>query len=83
VITIRTRERKGNKGKQGFITKSGIGVVTEKGKMNRGVLGVLDRDVEVLRVDTDDNPADMFTKPLGRVKFELFRSMLGLKFHSS
>jgi hypothetical protein len=39
-------------------------------------------DVEILRVDSNDNPADMFTKPLGYVKFEQFRSMLGLEFYS-
>ena len=27
----------------------------------------------------DDNPADIFTKPLGRVKFLKFRAMLGLR----
>ena len=39
-----------------------------------------DGDVEILRVDTNDNPADMFTKPLGHVKFEHFREQLGLEF---
>ena len=40
-------------------------------------------DIEVLRVDTNDNIADIFTKPLGRVKFEHFRGLLGLEFYSS
>jgi hypothetical protein len=39
--------------------------------------------VEVVWVPTDDNPADMFTKNLGHVKFLKFRSMLGLEFYSS
>ena len=39
-------------------------------------------DVEILRVDSADNPADMFTKPLGHIKFEQFRNMLGLEFYS-
>ena len=40
-------------------------------------------DVEILRVDTEDNTADMFTKPLGHVKFVRFRGQLGLEFYSS
>ena len=40
-------------------------------------------DVEILRVDTEDNTADMFTKPLGHVKFICFRGQLGLEFYSS
>ena len=40
-------------------------------------------DVEILRVDTDENPSDMFTKPLGHVKFSKFREKLGLEFYSS
>ena len=39
--------------------------------------------IEVVWVPTDDNSADMFTKNLGHVKFEKFRSMLGLEFYSS
>jgi hypothetical protein len=39
--------------------------------------------IEVVWVPTDNNPADMFTKNLGHVKFEKFRSMLGLEFYSS
>ncbi|RXW14197.1 hypothetical protein EST38_g11655 [Candolleomyces aberdarensis] len=31
-------------------------------------------------IPTTENPADIFTKPLGRVKFELFRKSLGLIF---
>ena len=40
-------------------------------------------DVEILRVDTNENPSDMFTKPLGHVKFSKFREKLGLEFYSS
>lgn len=39
--------------------------------------------VDVLFVDGANNPADLFTKNLGRIKFELFRSQLGLEFYSS
>ncbi|KAF8824317.1 hypothetical protein HHX47_DHR8000004 [Lentinula edodes] len=39
--------------------------------------------VQVFFVDGSNNPADLFTKNLGRIKFELFRSMLGLEFYSS
>ena len=40
-----------------------------------------DGDVEVLRVDTNDNIADIFTKPLGAIKFIKFRDQLGLEFY--
>jgi hypothetical protein len=39
--------------------------------------------IDVVWVPTDDNPADMFTKNLGHIKFEKFRGMLGLEFYSS
>ena len=39
--------------------------------------------IEIVWVPTDDNSADMFTKNLGHIKFEKFRSMLGLEFYSS
>jgi len=34
--------------------------------------------ISVSHVPGNDNPADIFTKPLGRVKFTKFREMLGL-----
>ena len=40
-------------------------------------------EVEILHVDTNDNTTDMFTKPLGHVKFVQFRGQLGLEFYSS
>jgi len=40
-------------------------------------------DVEILCVDTEDNTAEMFTKPLGHVKFIRFRGQLGLEFYLS
>jgi len=43
---------------------------------------VEDGKVELFWVPTDENPADMFTKNLGHVKFLNFRSMLGLEFYS-
>ena len=36
------------------------------------------KEVSLLRVDTHNNLADIFTKPLGRVAFQRFRSLLGL-----
>ena len=36
--------------------------------------------VEVNYIPGEDNPADLLTKNLGRVKFEKFRSMYGLYF---
>ena len=35
--------------------------------------------ISVSHVPGDLNPADIFTKPLGRVKFQRFRNMLGLQ----
>ncbi|CAG7849267.1 Retrovirus-related Pol polyprotein from transposon TNT 1-94 Includes: RecName: Full=Protease; Includes: RecName: Full=Reverse transcriptase; Includes: RecName: Full=Endonuclease [Serendipita indica DSM 11827] len=40
---------------------------------------VAEGDIEVRRVAGSDNPADIFTKPLNRIKFLEFRSMLGLQ----
>ena len=42
-----------------------------------------DGHIEVVQVDTNDNIADIFTKPLGKVKFIGFRDQLGLEFYSS
>jgi len=36
-------------------------------------------DLAILHVPGVDNPADIFTKPLGRVKFSKFREMLGVR----
>jgi hypothetical protein len=43
---------------------------------------VQDGKVELFFIDGDENPADMFTKNLGHVKFLKFRSQLGLEFYS-
>ena len=43
---------------------------------------VEDGEVEILRVDSNDNTADGFTKPVGRVLFVEFRKNLGLEFYS-
>jgi hypothetical protein len=40
---------------------------------------VLEKRIEVLPVDTADNVADFFTKPLPRVKFEKFRDLMGVR----
>jgi hypothetical protein len=39
---------------------------------------VSDREIKVQHVAGTDNPADIFTKPLGHIKFARFREMLGL-----
>ncbi|KAJ8481448.1 hypothetical protein ONZ51_g5991 [Trametes cubensis] len=41
------------------------------------------KQVEVFFVDGSDNPADLFTKNLGHVKFTKFRGQLGLEFYDS
>jgi hypothetical protein len=39
---------------------------------------VADREIKVQHVPGTNNPADIFTKPLGHIKFTRFREMLGL-----
>ena len=39
------------------------------------------KQVKVFFVDGSDNPADLFTKNLGHVKFHKFRALLGLEFY--
>ena len=36
--------------------------------------------IELYFIDGENNPADMLTKNLGRVKFQKFRAMIGLEF---
>ena len=36
-------------------------------------------NILVFKVDTEDNPADMLTKPLNREKFELCRELVGMR----
>jgi hypothetical protein len=43
---------------------------------------VKDRKVTLYYIEGDKNPADMFTKNLGHVKFLEFRGQLGLEFYS-
>jgi hypothetical protein len=43
---------------------------------------VKDRKVALYYIEGDRNPADMFTKNLGHVKFLYFRGQLGLEFYS-
>ena len=44
---------------------------------------VEEKEVELFFIDGSDNPADLFTKNLGRTLFLKFRSQLGLEFYSS
>ena len=39
--------------------------------------------VALFFIEGSENPADLFTKNLGHVKFEKFRDNLGLEFYSS
>jgi hypothetical protein len=41
------------------------------------------KQVELFFIEGAENPADMFTKNLGRIKFLKFREQLGLKFYLS
>ena len=40
---------------------------------------VADGDVKVCKISTHDNPADMMTKPVPIVEFELCSSLAGVK----
>ena len=42
---------------------------------------VEEKKVELLFIEGSENPADMFTKNLGHVKFLKFREQLGLEFY--
>lgn len=42
-----------------------------------------DGRIEVFFIDGAENPADMFTKNLGHIKFYKFRAQLGLEFYSA
>jgi hypothetical protein len=44
---------------------------------------ITSKQVELFFIEGANNPADMFTKNLGRVKFLKFREQLGLEFYSS
>jgi hypothetical protein len=44
---------------------------------------VRNKQVELFFVEGVNNPADLFTKNLGRIKFHKFREQLGLEFYSS
>jgi hypothetical protein len=35
-------------------------------------------DISLMYCNISENDADIFTKPLGKIKFELFREMLGV-----
>ena len=40
---------------------------------------VEDEKVSVVYIPTDENPADIFTKPLAKAKFRRFMELLGLR----
>ena len=42
---------------------------------------VENKEVELFFIEGAENPADMFTKNLGHIKFLKFRSQLGLEFN--
>jgi hypothetical protein len=39
---------------------------------------VLHNNIFLMYCNTSENVVDIFTKPLGKIKFELFREMLGV-----
>ena len=44
---------------------------------------VEDKQIKIYFAPTIDQPADLLTKNLGRVKFEKFRQAMGLRFHNT
>jgi hypothetical protein len=44
---------------------------------------IRDKQVELFFIEGANNPADLFTKNLGRIKFLKFRDQLGLEIYSS
>ena len=42
---------------------------------------VLDNNVQLYYIEGSENPADMFTKNLGHIKFSKFQTELGLHFY--
>ncbi len=43
---------------------------------------ICDKKIELFFIEGAENPADLFTKNLGRIKFLKFREQLGLEFYS-
>ena len=43
---------------------------------------IANKHIDVFFIEGNDNPADLFTKNLGRMKFQKFRAELGLKFYN-
>jgi hypothetical protein len=41
------------------------------------------KKIELFFIEGSENPTDLFTKNLGRIKFQKFREHLGLEFYSS
>ena len=41
------------------------------------------KKIELFFLEGSENPTDLFTKNLGRIKFAKFREQLGLEFYSS
>jgi hypothetical protein len=41
------------------------------------------KKIELFFIEGSENPADLFTKNLGHIKFQKFREQLGLEFYSS
>ena len=44
---------------------------------------ICSKKIELFFLEGAENPADLFTKNLGRIKFQKFREQLGLEFYSS
>jgi hypothetical protein len=44
---------------------------------------VVDGKVELFFIAGAENPADLLTKPLGKIKFTKFREQFGLHFYSA
>ena len=61
--------------KFGNLTKNSKYIETHYHFVNESYLNA---EIDVIKIDSDKNPADIFTKSLGRIKFEKFRENLKL-----
>ena len=63
--------------KCGNLTKNSKYIETHYHFVNENYL---EGTIDIIKINSDENPADIFTKSLGRIKFEKFRANLKLEY---
>lgn len=61
--------------KFGNLTKNSKYIETHYHFVNENYLKKI---IDIIKIESEENPADIFTKSLGRIKFEKFRENLNL-----